>query len=567
MTASNCWCRPAGWFRRSSRSPAPVPAPGSPMAAARPTARRSTRTTACRCRPDNPSYTLRRVWLRKKNSRATTSASPMRACGRFAISPSPGRSSAPPTGSAYEAVNRKFADTVVAEARNERPIVLVQDYHFALLPRMIRERLPEAIIITFWHIPWPNSEVFSICPWRERDSRRVARQLDHRLPHPVPLQQFHRKRRPLPGKPHRPRGCGDLLWRPDDAGASPIRSRSNGRAGVWQSCPRSRTCRAPDARAVRTAAGRQAVRRRRAARLHQGHSRPVPALDELFHQTSRMDRASWSSCRSRRPAAARCRPTSSCIEECLRYVDELNERYGSDGYKPVMHGGRTSSPGRVYEMSIAPPIICMVTSLHDGMNLVAKEFVAARDDEQGVLVAQHLCRRLARTAGGADRQPLRRRRRWARRCCSALTMPPDEQRERMRPHARDGPKTTMSTAGPAACFWTRRGCASAAISAGRRVRPSGLQAPTTSFRCSSGSGGRPRDEPSTATGTRTCRKANGRSSSISTAPCWNMPLIPTRCPSARNCELFWEPSSNGLTAPSPSSPAVLSLLRTGCFIP
>ncbi|TKD09129.1 MAG: trehalose-6-phosphate synthase, partial [Mesorhizobium sp.] len=69
---------------------------------------------------------------------------------------------------AYESVNRKFADTVVAEARNARPIVLVQDYHFALLPRMIRERLPEAIVITFWHIPWPNPEVYSICPWRER---------------------------------------------------------------------------------------------------------------------------------------------------------------------------------------------------------------------------------------------------------------------------------------------------------------------------------------------------------------------------------------------------------------
>ena len=101
---------------------------------------------------------------------------------------------------------------------NERPIVLVQDYHFALLPRLIRERLPEAIIITFWHIPWPNSEVFSVCPWRERDPRRAARQLDPRLPHPVPLQQFHRERRSLPGNPHRPRRIGDLLRRPDDAG-------------------------------------------------------------------------------------------------------------------------------------------------------------------------------------------------------------------------------------------------------------------------------------------------------------------------------------------------------------
>ena len=67
----------------------------------------------------------------------------------------------------YVAVNRKFADAVLAEARTADPVVLVQDYHFALLPRMVREHLPEATIITFWHIPWPNPEVFSICPWKE----------------------------------------------------------------------------------------------------------------------------------------------------------------------------------------------------------------------------------------------------------------------------------------------------------------------------------------------------------------------------------------------------------------
>lgn len=45
--------------------------------------------------------------------------------------------------------------------------MLVQDYHFALLPRMIRDELPDATVITFWHIPWPNPEAFAICPWRE----------------------------------------------------------------------------------------------------------------------------------------------------------------------------------------------------------------------------------------------------------------------------------------------------------------------------------------------------------------------------------------------------------------
>ncbi len=66
----------------------------------------------------------------------------------------------------YRIVNQRFADAVVAEARGEDPVVLVQDYHFALVPAMIRARLPRATSLTFWHIPWPNPESFGICPWR-----------------------------------------------------------------------------------------------------------------------------------------------------------------------------------------------------------------------------------------------------------------------------------------------------------------------------------------------------------------------------------------------------------------
>ncbi|MBI2510258.1 MAG: trehalose-6-phosphate synthase, partial [Betaproteobacteria bacterium] len=67
----------------------------------------------------------------------------------------------------YRTVNQRFSDAVADEARTDNPIVLVQDYHFALLPRLVRERLPGATIITFWHIPWPNPEAFGILPWRE----------------------------------------------------------------------------------------------------------------------------------------------------------------------------------------------------------------------------------------------------------------------------------------------------------------------------------------------------------------------------------------------------------------
>jgi trehalose 6-phosphate synthase len=74
----------------------------------------------------------------------------------------------------YREINQRFADAVVAEARTEDPVVLVQDYHFALVPKMVRRRLPRATIISFWHIPWPNAETFSICPWK--------------ISHPVSLQ-------------------------------------------------------------------------------------------------------------------------------------------------------------------------------------------------------------------------------------------------------------------------------------------------------------------------------------------------------------------------------------------
>jgi trehalose 6-phosphate synthase len=66
----------------------------------------------------------------------------------------------------YRAANELFAKAACEEAESDDPIILVQDYHFALVPRMIRKRLPRATILTFWHIPWPNAERFGICPWR-----------------------------------------------------------------------------------------------------------------------------------------------------------------------------------------------------------------------------------------------------------------------------------------------------------------------------------------------------------------------------------------------------------------
>lgn len=68
---------------------------------------------------------------------------------------------------AYKEVNRKFADAVLEEIGSDSALVFIQDYHFALLPRMLKEERPELVVAQFWHIPWPNPEGFRICPWGE----------------------------------------------------------------------------------------------------------------------------------------------------------------------------------------------------------------------------------------------------------------------------------------------------------------------------------------------------------------------------------------------------------------
>jgi trehalose 6-phosphate synthase len=117
--------------------------------------------------PSDPAYLLRRVWLSDDEQDgyyygfANEGLWPL--CHIAFIRPTFRESD----WQHYVVVNERFADAVVQEATQEDPVVLIQDYHFALLPRMVRTRLPKATIVTFWHIPWPNSETFSICPWRE----------------------------------------------------------------------------------------------------------------------------------------------------------------------------------------------------------------------------------------------------------------------------------------------------------------------------------------------------------------------------------------------------------------
>jgi len=328
----------------------------------------------------------------------------------------------------YKAVNQRFANVVVDEARTEDPIILVQDYHFALLPRMVRERLPRATIIAFWHIPWPNPEAFGILPWREEV-------LEGLLGSSIVgfHTQFH---------------CNNFFDTVDrflearvdretfniSYGGAPTEVRRYPISIEWP--PAALATQAPVAEA------RRAVRERLglAPDVHLGVG--VDRLDytkgilERFMAVERLLELEprWIGKFSFVQAAA---PSRSSIDEYQNLearvralAGRINQRFGTEGCQPIVLRIEHHDAAQVYELYRAAEFCC-VSSLHDGMNLVAKEFVAARDDQQGVLVlsqftgaARELVEALMVNPYDIEQS--------AAAMHLALTMPPAEQRARMR---------------------------------------------------------------------------------------------------------------------------------------
>ncbi len=117
--------------------------------------------------PDHPTYTLRRVWLSAEEEKRYYAGFSNEGLWPLCHIAHTRPIFRPEDWLQYQQVNRRFADTVLAEMESTKsPILLLQDYHFALLPRMVKEARPDARVAIFWHIPWPNAEVFGICPWQ-----------------------------------------------------------------------------------------------------------------------------------------------------------------------------------------------------------------------------------------------------------------------------------------------------------------------------------------------------------------------------------------------------------------
>jgi trehalose-6-phosphate synthase len=376
--------------------------------------------------PDNPAYTLRRVWLTEEEYKgyyfgfANEGLWPL--C-HIAFTRPMFRAA---DWECYQAVNRKFAEVVIAEAKSPRPIVLIQDYHFALLPRLIREKLPEAIIITFWHIPWPNAEVFSVCPWRDQILEGLLGSS---------ILGFHIQLH-----------CNNFIESVDRFLESRIDREGaaishGGEMTLVHSYPISIEWPQPAPEGATEAARARLLKRYglpATMKIAVGVERldytkgildRFHALDEFFHQHS-----DWIGRLTFLQIAAPSRTSlpayKQLYQDCLELAAGINERYGREGYQPIVLIDEHQNHAQLVELYRAADV-CVVSSLHDGMNLVAKEFVAARDDEAGVLVLSAFA--------GASRELLEAiiinpfdPSALGEAFFQALTMPVEEQRERMR---------------------------------------------------------------------------------------------------------------------------------------
>lgn len=313
----------------------------------------------------------------------------------------------------YVRVNRRFADAVVAEASTARPVVLVQDYHLALVPRFVRERLPDAVIVLFWHIPFPGPQRLARLPWREQVLGGLLASTVVGLQTPRDLANLQLARAACardPGAAHAGAYPISIAWpgqhRPPEPGlADGVRRRFGIASGVR----------------LLVGVDRMDYTKGIPERL-QAFALLLEQRPDLHGRVTLLQ------------IGAPCRGALAAYQDIARRVNDLaagiNACFGSAAWQPVVLHAASADAATVNDCYRAGDV-CLVTSLHDGMNLVAKEFVAARGDLRGALV-------LSRQAGAAAEleQALLVDPRdiggIAHAIGRALDMPPAEQAERMR---------------------------------------------------------------------------------------------------------------------------------------
>ncbi len=378
--------------------------------------------------PDDPKYTLRRVFLSREDKDefyygySNEGLWPL--CHIVHVRPIFRNED----WLAYQRVNRIFAETVVEELGGDRGLVFVQDYHFALLPKYLKEMRPDVVTAQFWHIPWPNPESLRVCPQAEELLWGLLGN---------DILGFHTRYHCLNFLDSVDRF---LEVRVDRERLSVVKE---GRETLVRPYPISidfeaigRLADSPEVQA--RVAGIRSDYRFRGRLLGVGIERVdyTKGILERFQAIDRLLEKSPSY--QGRFVFLQLGPISRIqIPKYQEYNDaiyhamiEINEKWRSRGWVPIhLQKTHLELPEVVAYFRAAD--FCLVSPLHDGMNLVAKEFVAARTDENGVLVLSEFAGSARELISALLIHPFDRDG-FAEAIKAALEMPPEERADRMR---------------------------------------------------------------------------------------------------------------------------------------
>ena len=439
---------------------------GSPTAAAAPIAKPSTRTTASPCRPSDPTYHIRRLWLTPtRKSRLLR-----RLRQRRPVAAVPHRARAPAVSRrGLGAVPRRQRQVRRRRGRRKRRARTRSCWCRTITSRscraMIRERLPKATIITFWHIPWPNPEAFAHLPVARRAARRAARRRHPGLPHAVPRQQLPRDASTASSRRASTARRSTVVCRGSSTAGASLSDLDRVAAGAARTRCRRSTRRASASACASTCRAGTGSARRRASRLHQGHHRALQRGRAPARARAAMDRPLHVH-PDRRAVARDASPTTATTRSaCTRASAEINARYRRGA--PADHPARRASRAR---RGLRVP---------GARRRLHREQPARRDESRGEGVRRRarrrarrahpvaVRRRIARTARGAHRQSLRRRpvreraACWRWRCRGRAARP-------HAPHAQHHPRVQrLPLGGPHAARRRRDAAAQALRRAGR----------------------------------------------------------------------------------------------------
>lgn len=335
--------------------------------------------------PEEPAYTLKRVWLTKEEENGyyygfsneglwplchITHNRPIFRLDDWIY---------------YQKVNEKFAEALLKEiADEESPLILIQDYHLALLPLLVKEKRPDARVALFWHIPWPNPEAYGICPWYQEiligmlgsdiigfhiqfHCNNFLDTVDRFLESKIDWEQFSVNR-----------GGHSTLVKPFPISVSFEGISEKAAAVQGKTLFRETILKEIDVYAEYLGIGVDRI----------DYTKGIP---ERFRAIERfLDKypefvGKFTFIELGAPSRTHIKRYRELTTEVEEMVDKINWRFQTRGWKPIVFLKAHHSHDDINRYYRASDI-CMVTSLHDGMNLVAKEFVVSRDDEGGVLI-------------------------------------------------------------------------------------------------------------------------------------------------------------------------------------